>query len=148
MKKKIQAELTQYLGWVACVRDDQEQIARARSNEQIPSTKDSDGSQRTSGANDRMANAVLNRIALEERLLPRISANLEKIERLELMVGQLADPLEQRVIRLRYMHDEGCRLMPWRDVARQIYGGNAEKHIHAAHRLHDRALGNLQGLQK
>lgn len=136
--------LEKYKGWQMRVASDRERIARAKSEELFPSAKEGDGSQHQAGASDRMANAVIRRMDIEERVKPRIIENLERMKAVEDAVALLSDPLEEEVLTLRYMFGEDSRWMKWSEIAIRIYGGDEEKHLQAAYRLHGRALQNLK----
>ena len=59
----------------------------------------------------------------------------------------MPDPLEREVLRLRYMDSFGARLVPWIDVALSIYQDDGPASVQACHRLHERALANLQNVE-
>lgn len=133
--------LRKYKGWKMRVESDKEQIARARSAELFPAMRESDGSQHQTGTGDRMVNAANRRMELEEKLGPRIRATEKKIQAVDAVVESIDDPLEQEVLNLRYLFDDGSvRLMKWKEVARRIYGDDEEKYLKAAQRLHDEAI--------
>lgn len=140
-----QKHLKKYLGWKMRVDNNQERIARAKSEERFAPMRESDGSKHQPGAGDRMGNAILRRMELEQRLLPVINEDTRKMKQIELAINSLDDPFEQEVLTCRYIDgEEGFYTMKsWSDVALQIYGDNDEKHIKAANRLHDRALQSI-----
>lgn len=121
-----------------------ERLQRMRSQEILPAQKESDGSAHTAGASDRMANAVIRRMAYEDRVLPQIRAAQAEMDAIEAEISALRDPLERTVLRLRYIDGEYCRHMKWKDVATNVYGDDEEKHLTAVHRIHGRALENLR----
>lgn len=121
-----------------------ERLQRMRSQEILPAQKESDGSAHTAGNSDRMANAVIRRMAYEDRVLPQIQAAQAEMDAIEDEISALRDPLERTVLRLRYIDGEYCRHMKWNDVATSVYGDDEEKHLTAVHRIHGRALENLR----
>ena len=139
-----QEHLKKYKGWEMRVASDRERIARAKSEELFPGMKESDGSKHQAGASDRMANAVIRRLDIEEKLLPRIVATIEKMEAVEAAVAALDDPMEEEVLTLRYIIGDGSRWMKWPEVAKRIYRDDDERHLQAVYRLHGRALQSLR----
>lgn len=125
-----------------------ERLQRMRSQEILPAQKESDGSKHTAGASDRMANAVIRRMAYEERVLPEIKAAQAEMDAIEDEISALRDPLERTVLRLRYIDGEYCRHMKWNDVAIKVYGDDDEKHLQAVYRIHGRALQNIRAEQE
>lgn len=121
----------------------QERIARMKSQEQFSGLRQGDGSRHTGGAGDRMAQKIESRISLEMEQDPIIADNLKEMEEIRQAVSSLKNPMERVVIRLRYIDGTCNRMMPWSDVAIQIYGADDERHLHAVYRLRDAALQNL-----
>ena len=120
-----------------------ERLARMRNDAEIPAMREGDGSKHSSGSSDRMVTAVINRMAYEEKIAPKVKENLREMRALEMAVASLEDPLEREVLRLRYMDSFGWRPMPWGEVALKIYGDNDEKQRIAVYRLHGRALQSI-----
>lgn len=131
--------LSKYKGWRLRVKQDNERIAEAENAAQIPSKRDSDGSQhqpRVSGgmpAADRL-------IDLKDMLQPTINENLRKMKRIEQAINSLSDPMEQSVLIARYLAGDGIELNKWAAVAKSVYGKDDENAVRNATRLHGRAL--------
>lgn len=73
----------------------------------------------------------------------QVSANQEEMNRLMKMIDSLEDPVEQAVLKFRYIYSTGWKPERWRDVCLKLFGGAEEKHIVAAKRIHRKALENL-----
>lgn len=125
-----------------------ERLQRMRSQEILPAQKESDGSMHTACASDRMANAVIRRMAYEDRVMPEIKAAQAEMDAIEDEISALRDPLERTVLRLRYIDGEYCRHMRWRDVAISVYGDDDDKHLQAVNRIHKQALDNIRAGQE
>lgn len=120
-----------------------ERLARMKSKEQFPAMREHDESKHTGGASDRMANAILNRMNYEAKIIPIIERNIAEMELIENAVNSLSDPMERELLRLRYMSGEDCRHMTWPDVAVLMYGADDENALRSVYRLHGRALKNI-----
>lgn len=121
-----------------------ERLARLQSAEQFPSSPDGNSGGGSSQPNPhRQENAIIRRIAHEEKMAARIAGIQAEMDEIDDAVDSLRDPLEREVLRLRYMDGENNRHMKWTEVAAQIYGDDDEQHVLAAHRLHGRALVSL-----
>lgn len=142
--KQIKQRLSNYLYLKRENEDQFERIARMKNEEQFPAMKESDGSQHQPGASDRMANAIIRRMSYEEKILPRIKANLDEMEAVEGIINSIPDPQERRVLRLRYIDGEFSRHTRWEDIALTMFGDNDEKHLKAVYRLHGRALQSFR----
>lgn len=90
-----------------------------------------------------MERAIIRRMEYEERVMPQIEEAQKEMEEIEAAIDGVPDPMEREVLRLRYIDGENCRLMPWKDVASQLFGDNDERHLLAAYRLHGRALVSI-----
>lgn len=141
-------QLKKYVKLKMEVENQLERIARARSAERFPSMRESIGSQRQLGGSDRMGDAIIRRMDLEEKLAPIISSKLDEMERIERAIDRLEDPMESEVLRIRYIDGNSWRLTPWRDVAMKVYGDDDESQMQAVYRLHGRALQNIRGINK
>lgn len=136
--------LLQYSYYKMQVENHLERLARMRANETIPAMKESDGSKRSPGGSDRMADAIIKRLDYVEKSAPRINAALDAMQYIEQAVDALPDQLEAEVLRLRYLDGERSKPMPWTEVATHIYGDCDDKHLLAIYRLHGRALQHIQ----
>ena len=137
--------LRRYIKLKTKVENDMERLARAKSAEQFPSARDEvDESKHHVTGTDRMGNAIIRRLSLEDRLLPRIAANKEKMFEIEDIVDSIDDPQESEVLRLRYFDGDNGRLVPWDIVALGIYRRDDENWVKSAQRLHGRALQSLR----
>lgn len=121
-----------------------ERLARMESEAQLPGMRESDGSQHTGGATDRMEKAIIRYMEYRERITPKIKENEAEMERIEEAIDRVGDPMEREVLRLRYTDGEHCRHMPWRDVALKIYGDDDESKLQSVYRLHGRALQSIR----
>lgn len=120
-----------------------ERLIRLKNEAEIPAIRQGDGSQHTPGGTGRMERAIIRAMEYEERIKPQIEENQREMDAIEAAIDALHDPMEREILRLRYIDCDGCRLMPWKDVALQLFGDNDERHILAAYRLHGRALVSI-----
>ena len=127
------------------VENQMERLARMKNEELIPALKMGDESKRNPGASDRMANAVIRRMAYEDEIAASMEKNLTEMEAVRAAIATMADPMEQEVINMRYIDCEGYRHTLWNEVALNIYGDDDDKYIRAAQRLHASAMDNLCG---
>lgn len=111
----------------------------------LPAMPESDGSKRTPGRSDRMANATVRYMEYKEKVTPKIIAYKAAMQTIEDAVYAIDDPLEQEVLILRYLEgSEGYRLMKWRDVALAMYHSDDEADEQRVKRLHGVALLHLK----
>lgn len=124
-----------------------ERIARMKSQEQFPAARESDGSKHTPGAsNDRMANAILHRMEVEDRLADKIAANVEEMNKIEAAISSLADTLEQEVLWMRYIDvDEDGQRLKWEEITERMYH-NIDR-LSTVKRLHGRALESIRKVE-
>lgn len=127
------------------VENQMERLARMKNEELIPALKMGDESKRNPGASDRMANAVIRRMAYENEIAASMEKNLTEMEAVRAAIATLTDPMEQEVINMRYIDCEGYRHTLWSEVALNIYGDDDDKYIRAVQRLHASAMDNLCG---
>lgn len=137
--------LLQYIYIKGEYEDYQDELARLENNQYIPAAKESDGSKKNPGASDRMANAVLRRMAYEESIAADMQRLEDEMASIERSVACLRDGLERRVLRMRYIigSPEGRQHMAWRDIAIRIYGDDDDAQMQAVYRIHGRALQNI-----
>lgn len=143
MGKFTQERLEKYIPIRREVQSLLEQIAEMKNDELIPAQKESDGSQHTAGASDRMANAVIRRLNFEDENKEYIEDKLEELEAIRNAIYSLPDPMERDVLRFRYMTGKLYRLPKWRDVAIKIYGDDGESAMRNVFKLHKRALESI-----
>ena len=124
-----------------------ERLIRLKNEAEIPAIRQGDESKHSPGGGDRMERAIIRYMEYEERVRPLIEENRREMDAIEAMIRALPDPMEREVLRLRYMDGEGCRMMPWRDIACRMYGKADEAQIRAVFRLHGRALEHIRGGQ-
>lgn len=136
--------LSKYITLKLEVANQLERLARMENEAKFPGMKESDGSQHTSGAHDRMEKAIIRYMEYRERITPKIKENEAEMERIERAIDRIGDPMEREVLRLRYIDGEFCRHMPWRDVALKIYGDDDEAKLQSVYRLHGRALQSIR----
>ena len=120
-----------------------ERLARLRNDELIPAIKQGDGSQRTAGHSDRMANAIIRRMAYEDKIADDMEQKMDEMDAIEEAVNSLADSQEREVLRLRYIDCTGYRHTGWRIVAKKMYGDDDEAQLQMVYRIHGRALQNI-----
>lgn len=125
------------------VENQLERLVRMKNQELIPAMSESDGSQRTSSASDRMANAIVRRITYEEQISADMEAKMAEMDAIRGAVDGLRDSMEREVLRLRYLDGAGYRLTNWRDIAKKLYGDDDEKWMQAVYRLHRRAIESI-----
>jgi hypothetical protein len=130
------------------VENQMERLARMKNEELIPALKMGDESKRNPGASDRMANAVIRRMAYEDEIAASMEKNLTEMEAVRAAIATLTDPMEQEVINMRYIDCEGYRHTLWSEVALNIYGDDDDKYIRAVQRLHTSAMDNLCGKEE
>lgn len=143
MEPFTKKRLSQYIYIRREVENQMERLARMKNNELIPAQKESDGSQHTAGASDRMANAVIRRLNYEDEISEDMEKKLTELEAIRAAIGRVPDSMEREVLRLRYMDGEGCRHMGWRDIAIRIYGDDSENTMKNVFKLHGRALVSI-----
>ncbi len=124
-----------------------ERLERLKNEAQIPAIRPGDGSKHTQGSGDRMERAIIRYMEYEERIKPQIESTRAEMRKIESAIDAVQDPLEREVLRLRYIDSDFCRLMPWKDVALNLFGDDDEKHLLAAYRLHGRALVSISKIQ-
>ena len=144
--KARKERLWQYIFMQGELRDLQENLSRLENNCYLPAPKVSDGSKKSPGASDRMANATIRYLAYKEKVEPDIERIKAEMAKLEQAVSALPDGLERRVMRLRYLTaDEGSRQhIKWPAIAIRIYGDDDQAQLQAVHRIHGNALLNIQ----
>ena len=135
--------LKKYLSLRREIDNELERIIRMRNDEKIPAMKHGDGSKKTGGASDRMADAVVRRMAYEDVKLPIVEANLAEVEIIDRAINAMSDPMERELLRMRYTDSDTYRLRPWRDVAVMIYGDDEDRFLLAVSRMHSRALHHI-----
>ena len=124
-----------------------ERLQRLKNEAEMPAAKVGDESQHTPGGTGRMERAIIRATEYEERIIPIIEDNRREMEAIETAIAELFDPMEREILRLRYIDGDGCRHMPWRDIATRMYGEDGEAQIRAVFRLHGKALEHIRGGQ-
>lgn len=147
MEPFTKERLSTYIYLLREVENQQERLIRMKNDELIPAQKESDGSAKTPGASDRMANAIVRRIKYEDEIRDDMERKLAEMEAIRTAIRSLSDPMEREVLRLRYMDGTGYRRMGWRAVAENMYGSDDEAQLQAVYRLHGRALGSISKIQ-
>ena len=143
MDKTAKQRLASYRALRLEVDNQLDRLARLRNEEQLPAMRESSGAKSTGGNGDRMERAILRRMEYEERVLPQIEAAKREMAAIEAAIDHVEDPLERECLRLRYISGDGCRMMPWKDVAVAIYGDDDDKYILSIFRIHGRALQSI-----
>ena len=124
-----------------------ERLARLRTQAGIPAMRQGDGSQHSPGKGDRMERAIIRYMEYEQKISPLIESTRAEMKEIEDAVNAVKDPLEREILRLRYIDGDFCRLMPWKDVAYNLFGGDDERHVLAAYRLHGKALISISKIK-
>lgn len=140
--------LASYISLQMEIEHQLERLERLKNEAKIPSVRQGDGSKHTTGKGDRMERAIIRAMEYEERIKPQIQAIKKEMDAIEMAISLVKDPLEREVLRLRYIDGEYCRLMPWKEVAFNLFGDNDERHLLAVYRLHGRALVSISGENK
>ena len=135
--------LASYVSLKLEIENQLDRLARLKNEAEIPAVRQGDGSKHSPGAGDRMERAIIRYMEYEERIRPQIEATKEEMRCIEDAINAVADPLEREVLRLRYIDGEYSRLMPWKEVAINLFGDDDERHILAAYRLHSKALVSI-----
>lgn len=143
MDKTAKQRLASYRALRLEVGNQLDRLARLRNEEQLPAMRESSGAKSTGGNGDRMERAILRRMEYEERVPPQIEAAKREMAAIEAAIDHVEDPLERECLRLRYISGDGCRMMPWKDVAVAIYGDDDDKYILSIFRIHGRALQSI-----
>ena len=143
-EKQKKQWLSRYIALNMRVENQLERLARLRNEAKIPAMKESDGSQRTGGASDRMANAAIRAIEYEEHITPQIKKARAEMAAIVNAIESLDNPLEAELLDLRYINGNHCRLLPWREIAFIMYGDDDENSMQNVYRLHGRALKHLK----
>lgn len=143
LREEKKTQLSTYALLLSEVENIAEHIARLKAEEELPPPRLGSYTGSSTGRKDRMERAIIRRIEYEEMNLPRLQEAKAKMQRIEAAVYALRDPLERTVLRLRYLDCDTARLTKWHEVAAAIYGDNDEKELRAVHRLHNRALDNI-----
>lgn len=143
-KPMTKQRLLNYIPLRMEICDQMERIERMKNDEKIPAMRESDGSKHTGGASDRMANAIIRRMDYEKKIAPQIEAVMSEMELIEAAIDSVSDPMERRVLRLRYIDGEYARHMPWNAIAKRLYGDDDDKNLLATYRLHGRALQSIR----
>lgn len=143
MDKTAKQRLASYRALRLEVDNQLDRLARLRNEEQLPAMRESSGAKSTGGNGDRMERAILRRMEYEERITPQIEAAKREMAAIEAAIDHVEDPLERECLRLRYISGDGCRMMPWKDVAVAIYGDDDDKYILSIFRIHGRALQSI-----
>ena len=142
-KEELKQRLAAYKPLQFEVEQKLDRLARMKSDEQLPATRESDASKSTGGKGDRMERAILRRMEWEEKNLPQIEAARREMADLEAIIDGLEDPMGRECLRLRYLDGEDIKLTKWLDVAIGLFGGDDDKYIKAAFRILDAALTEL-----
>ena len=134
--------LRNYKSWRIRVEMDEEELARAESASYFKPMRESDGSQHQPGGSDGMG-AAIRKMELENRLRPIIEEHKRKMQRIEDAIDSLCNPMEQNVLRARYIVGDPYEVTTWADVAMKIYRRDDENAVQNATRLHGRALKSI-----
>lgn len=86
-----------------------------------------------------------------QQIAATVQNNRRELAEAEAAVAALPDPLERKVLQLRYMEPykepqakaEGARHTPWAKISFAMYGAADAAALHRTMRLHDRAITHL-----
>ncbi len=141
--------LSTYLGLKCQVDNREDRIKELENACHMPAMPESDGSKRTPGASDRMANATLRFMEYRDKVAPVIRSYRAEMQAIEDAINAIWDPLQREVLIQRYIEgQEGYRLMKWRNVALKIYHNDDDADIDRVSRLHGAALLSLEMEEK
>lgn len=146
--------LNNYLGWKMRVDSDMEQLVRANSQMIYTAPQGGDGSQSGGYTGDKVGAKLIRRMDIEEALLPCIHANREKMTQVEDAVLGLEDPLQQAVLKIKYLDgivdEEGLyhyERPQWAEVAWKMYRKDDESTIKRVKRLYWKALDEISKVE-
>lgn len=143
-KPMTKERLSNYLGIQLRVNNREERLERMKSNEQFPAAKESDGSKHVVTGYDRMGNAITKRLEYWEKIKDDMAADKAELDAVEQAVKALRDPLEQEVLRLRYLVGDCNRPMKWRNVALIMYHDDTEADELRVKRLGQKAIDHIE----
>lgn len=135
--------LASYITLRTAAENMEERLSRLESEAVMPPQRMGDGSKHTGGSGDRLERATIRLMERKEIDGPQIKEFRRKMRAIEKAVAAVRDPLEQTVLRQRYLYSDDARLVKWARVALNIYGDDDEKDIQAVKRLHRRAVDNI-----
>lgn len=84
-----------------------ERLTRMKNQALIPARRDGDGSQHTPGASDRMADAIIKRLAYEDKTSAAINEKLDEMDRVKLFIS--GRPLKAVLDKLGHSKDKSAR---------------------------------------
>ena len=139
-------------GWLTCYQglkfeyDSWRQRLEERENAQyLPAMPESDGSKRTPGRSDRVANATIRRMEFEDDNLEEITTIKAEMKAIETAIKALPDPMHRGVLIQRYISGYyGYKLKPWKFIAIQLYRQDDDAALKRVQRLHREALESLE----
>lgn len=122
-----------------------EQLATLELEQYIPAMRESDGSKRSPGASDRMANATLRRIEFEQRTEPQITAIRQGMAAIESAIHALPNPMHRGILAQRYIVGNGhYGLKPWGYIALMLYHRDDEVGLKRVRHLYNAALNSMK----
>ena len=124
-----------------------DRITRMKNQALIPARRSGDGAQHTQSGADRMAEAIIKRIAYEDKTAEQIKTKLDEMDKIRGAIDALDDPMEREVLRLRYIDGAGYHHMAWHDVALYLYGDDDEAKVRSVYRIHGRALQHIRSIE-
>lgn len=113
----------------------------------LTSILESDGSARTAGNSHKMELAVERYLEYEKKITPILNANLQRMNKIEVMVDAIPDYLQREIIRLKYLDpskENVCRPRRWSEVSICLYGSSERKYMESIQREHKKALKWLE----
>ena len=140
--------LASYVSLKLEVENRRDKLARLKNEAHIPPARQGNESKHQPGSGDRMERAIIRYMEYEERITPMLHKDEAEMREIESAIDSVEDPLERELLRLRYMDGDFCRLMPWREVALNLFGDDDDRHILTAYRLHGRALVSISNIKK
>lgn len=141
--EQLKAWLLEYMPLKLETENRREHLKRLKACAELPPAREYDGSQHTRSSGERMALAVERYTEYEKEIRPYIAANEHRMQAIRAAISAIPDPMEREVLRLRYTDGDCYRPLPWKEVAVNLYGGCAQRHVDATNRLHRKALAHL-----
>ena len=124
-----------------------ENLEQRENAQYLPAMPESDGSKRTPGRSDRVANATIRRMEFEDDTFEEITAIKAKMKAIETAIKALPDPMHRGVLIQRYITGfDGYKLKPWRPIAIQLYRQDDDAALKRVQRLHREALETLEDI--
>ena len=124
-----------------------EQWARLDNQQYIPEMRPGDGSKRSPGASDRMANATIRRMEFENQTADEINRIKGQMQAIEAAINSLDDPMLRAILKQRYISGDGSyKPKKWRHIAMVVRHEESEAAMMYVQRLHREAINKLEAM--